>query len=204
MGRPVERGPRSCSLVQGLNLLISTADHVTIVSGRKMVGEWSVNVQQPAAPPQLLPELPDGSYPTRLDDRGRLRLPQTFSRYFESLVERRLFVTSLDAVSVRIYPMAVWRQMRQFLAEHHEDPEAADLLFLANHYGANTEPDPQGRILIHEELRRALSLENQQLMLVPWIWRVDLMTKDVYEARRAAAQQDLPAKLARMTAKGLR
>jgi len=169
-----------------------------------MVGEWSVNVQQFAAPPQLLPELPDGSYRTRLDDRGRLRLPQTFSRYFDSLVEKKLFVTSLDAVTVRIYPIAVWRQMRQFLAEHHEDPVAADLLFLANHYGANTEPDPQGRILIHEDLRRALSLENRQLMLVPWIWRVDVMPEDVYEARRAAAQQDLTAKLARMTAKGLR
>jgi MraZ protein len=169
-----------------------------------MDAEWRVDVPQPGLPVQLPPELPDGSYPTRLDDRGRLRLPAPFVRFFESLVEKKLFVTTLDRRSVRIYPISIWREQRMRLASDHEDPDAADLLFLANHYGANTEMDGQGRILIHEDLRRALSLEDRPLMLVPWIWRVDVMPEDVYQARKASAEQDLDGKLKRLTAKGLR
>lgn len=168
-----------------------------------MEQEWSVNVHESLAPPTSPVELPDGSYPTRLDDRGRLRLPAAFVRYFDRLAEKKLFVTSLDGRSVRIYPIAIWRKARAFLATNHQDPAAADLLFLANHYGANAEMDPQGRILIHEELRRALDLENRPLKLVPWVWRVDVMTDEQYEARRLQAEQDRAGKLARMETQGL-
>ncbi|MCS7315646.1 MAG: hypothetical protein RMI94_10565 [Bryobacterales bacterium] len=168
-----------------------------------MASEWSVNVERGFAPPAEPVEPPDGAYPTRLDDRGRLRLPVAFVRYFDRLAEKKLFVTSLDGLSVRIYPIATWRKTREFLATHREDPAAADLLFLANHYGANAEMDPQGRILIHEELRRTLALEDRPLWLVPWIWRVDVMTEEHYQARKAAAEQDRAAKLARMEAKGM-
>ncbi|MGC8793289.1 MAG: division/cell wall cluster transcriptional repressor MraZ [Bryobacteraceae bacterium] len=168
-----------------------------------MVGEWSANVSQAPQIPRSAPDLPDGAYPTRLDDRGRLRLPAAYVRFFDSLAEKKLFVTSMDGKSVRIYPIAVWRQTREWLATH-PDPAAADIFFLAMHHGANAEMDSQGRILIHEELRRELNLENRPLRLLPWVWRVDVVPEDLYLGRKQAAEVNREEKLVRLTALGLR
>lgn len=168
-----------------------------------MDAQWSVNVHSPAAPLAAPLELPSGSYPTRLDDRGRLRLPAAFVRYFERLAEKELFVTSFDNVTVQIYPIAVWREKRSQMASQVGDDDAEDVLFIANENGAHAYVDPQGRILIHEELRRKLQLENRALRLVPWVWRVDVMTEEVYQARREVAEQDLPAKVKRVKRRGL-
>jgi len=153
---------------------------------------------------QMAVELPDGTFPTRLDDRGRLKLPVAFQRYFESLRERKLFVTTLDGLTVRIYPIDIWRHNRLQLAKAVGDNDAADVLFIANDLGANAEMDNQGRILIHEELRKALNLENQPLKLVPWQWRIDLYPEQVYEQRKLGALQNLAEKLRRLENMGLR
>lgn len=168
-----------------------------------MDGQWRANVPDSTAPPVSPVELPDGSYPTRLDDRGRLRLPAAFARYFERLAEPGLFVTSTDNVTVQIYPIAVWREKRLKLATDTQDSDAADVLLVAHHNGAHAQMDAQGRILVHEELRRKLQLENRPLRLVPWVWRVDVMTEEQYEERMAAAQKDLAAKVARVARRGM-
>ncbi len=150
-------------------------------------------------------EMPDGTYPARLDDRGRLKLPMDLQRYLMALPEKKLFVTTLDRRTVRIYPMAVWRHNRHLLATAKEDRQAAeDLLFTAYDLGANTEMDNQGRILIHEELRRALDLENQPVKLVPWLWRVDVYKEADYAERSRRAGEGLSEKLARWENAGLK
>ncbi len=150
-------------------------------------------------------EMPDGSYPARLDDRGRLKMPVDLQRYLIALPEKKLFVTTLDRRTVRIYPMAVWRHNRHLLATASEDRGAAeDLLFTAYELGANTEMDNQGRILIHEELRRALELENQPVKLVPWLWRIDVYREHDYQERSRRAGEGLAEKLARLENVGLK
>lgn len=148
-------------------------------------------------------ELPDSAAPSRLDDRGRLRMPADFQRYLGNLREKKLFVTTLDGSTVRIYPMAVWRQNREWLASQ-PDQDARDLLFLANDMGANTEMDPQGRILLHEKLRKTLGLENQALMLMPWVWRIDVYTDQAYQVRKDKAQEGQAEKLQRLELRGLK
>ncbi len=41
-------------------------------------------------------EMPRGRFPGRLDDKGRLKIPTAFAQFFNSLPERKLFLTSLD------------------------------------------------------------------------------------------------------------
>lgn len=155
--------------------------------------------------PPITVELPDGSYPARLDDRGRLKLPTDFQRFFASLTEKKLFVTSLDRRVIRIYPAAVWRRNRALLTSIPQDQDiASDVLFTAYDLGANTEMDAQGRILIHEELRRALGWQNQPLRLVPWVFRIDVYTQADYEERRRQASENLDEKLRRLEAHGLK
>ena len=49
-----------------------------------------------------------GNSPAKIDDRGRLKIPNGFRSFIESEHGRELFVTSLHGDSVRIYPMTVW------------------------------------------------------------------------------------------------
>lgn len=153
---------------------------------------------------QRVVELPDSAYPGRLDDRGRLRMPEEIRRFLLELPEQKLFVTTFDLRTVRIYPIAVWREDRERLASWHDDPDAADLLFIAYDLGANAEMDSQGRILIHEDLRKALGFENQALKLMPWHWRIDVYTEAAYQERKRRAIEGLPEKLQRLEAKGLK
>ena len=60
------------------------------------------------------PEPPDGMYPARMDDRGRVKLPAAFKEYLDSLDDKKLFVTSLDRRIARIYPIQLWRETKKF------------------------------------------------------------------------------------------
>lgn len=73
-------------------------------------------------------EPPRGTYPARLDDRGRLKLPASFQQYFSALPEQKLFVTSLDRRIAEIYPIAAWRENEAFFETYTEDPEAVSTL----------------------------------------------------------------------------
>ena len=58
-----------------------------------------------------------GSYSAKIDEKGRLKIPNAF----KAIVEERhgttgLYVTSVTGDSVRIYPMPVWAAVEQRLA----------------------------------------------------------------------------------------
>src|SRR5208337_1954831 len=87
-------------------------------------------------------EAPRGTYPGRLDDKGRLKVPTVFQEYFASLPERKLFVTSLDRRVAQIYPIRVWRTNEKVFDSYLEDLEAARHISLnAADLGADAEMD---------------------------------------------------------------
>src|SRR5260221_14649791 len=49
-----------------------------------------------------------GNHPARVDDKGRLKIPNGFRVLVEQQYGAELFVTSVSGEDVRIYPMAVW------------------------------------------------------------------------------------------------
>src|SRR3981189_3130271 len=111
------------------------------------MGDWAQEL--------LMVEPPRGMYPARMDDRGRVKLPAAFQKFFEALREKKLFVTSLDRRIAQIYPIAVWRQNEMFFQSYRENPRRAhNVEFNANDLGADVEMDAQGRILFNPELRR--------------------------------------------------
>ena len=98
-----------------------------------------------------------GSYSARIDDKGRLKIPNAF----KALVEDQhgaagLYVTSLTGDSVRIYPMPVWLAVEQRLAKMPSShPARAKFLDRVNYFGQVGEFDVQGRVLIpHAPARR--------------------------------------------------
>lgn len=115
-------------------------------------------------PPKV--ELPRGMYPGRLDDKGRLKVAAPFQRFYRSLEEKTLFVTSLDRRTAAIYTLDAWRATEKFLEKYSDDPDAAaTTAYTASYLGSEVEMDEQGRILFNSDLRRVVALEGTELHL---------------------------------------
>ena len=96
-----------------------------------------------------------GNYTTRVDDKGRLKVPTHFRRKLEETYDSGFYVTSLTGESVQIFPLVEWEKIEQKLALLPSN-EAARRIYLTrmNFYGQESEIDNQGRILIHPLLRQ--------------------------------------------------
>jgi MraZ protein len=100
-----------------------------------------------------------GNAPARIDEKGRLKVPNTFRSLLESQYGRDLFLTSLTGEYVRIYPMPVWLEIEQKLgAMPSTHPSRLRFLDRANYFGQAGELDTQGRVLIPFRLRDAATM----------------------------------------------
>lgn len=100
-----------------------------------------------------------GNAPARIDDKGRLKVPNGFRSLLESKYGRELFLTSMTGENVRIYPMPVWLEIEEKLGQM-PSTHPARLRFLdrANYYGQHTELDTQGRVIIPMRLRDSATM----------------------------------------------
>jgi len=100
-----------------------------------------------------------GNAPARIDDKGRLKVPNVFRSLLETKYGRELFLTSVSGEYVRIYPMPVWLELEQKLGDM-PSTHPAKLRFLdrVNYFGQIAELDTQGRVLIPLRLRDAATM----------------------------------------------
>jgi MraZ protein len=103
-----------------------------------------------------------GNAPAKIDDKGRLKVPNGFRVLIQEAHGRDVFVTSLTGDSVRIYPMPVWQAIEQKLAAM-PSTHPARLRFLdrVNYYGQVGDIDVQGRVLIPTRLRDSASMNGE-------------------------------------------
>jgi len=100
-----------------------------------------------------------GSAQAGIDDKGRLKVPQSFRTLLESKHGRELFLTSLSGEYVRIYPMPVWLDIEQKLGDMPSThPSRVRFLDRINYFGQAGELDAQGRVLIPARLREAATM----------------------------------------------
>lgn len=100
-----------------------------------------------------------GSYPAKIDDKGRLKIPNAFRAVVEDQHGAGLYLTSLSGDSVRIYPMSEWLAVEQRI-QRMPSAHPARLKFLdrVNYYGQVGDSDVQGRVLIPGRLRDAAGM----------------------------------------------
>ena len=100
-----------------------------------------------------------GNSPAKIDDKGRLKVPNAFRSVLESKHGRELFLTSLTGEYVRIYPMPIWLQIEEKLGQM-PSTHPARLRFLdrVNYFGQAGELDAQGRVIIPVRLRDAATM----------------------------------------------
>lgn len=124
-----------------------------------------------------------GSTSARIDDKGRLKVPNTFRRLVEQKHGREVFLTSLTGEYVRIYPMPVWIELEERLAAM-PSTHPAKLRFLdrVNYYGADGELDSQGRVIIPARLREAASM-NGDVDVLGQVNYLDVWNHDRFVAK---------------------
>ena len=100
-----------------------------------------------------------GSTSARIDDKGRLKVPNAFRRLVEQKHGRELFLTSVTGEYVRIYPMPVWLEIEEKLAAMPSThPSRQRFLDRINYFGSDGELDAQGRVIIPARLRDAATM----------------------------------------------
>ena len=100
-----------------------------------------------------------GNSPAKIDDKGRLKVPNGFRTVIQKDHGSNLFVTSLSGQSVRIYPMPVWLAYEEKLAAvPTTHPARLKFFERINYFGQTGEFDQQGRVLIHPRLRESAGM----------------------------------------------
>lgn len=103
-----------------------------------------------------------GNAPAKIDDKGRLKVPNAFRAVIQKDHGPDLFVTSLTGQSVRIYPMPVWLEVERRLAQvPSTHPARQRFLDRVNFFGQVAELDPQGRVLIQPRLRESALMNGE-------------------------------------------
>jgi MraZ protein len=113
-----------------------------------------------------------GNYAAKIDDKGRLKIPNAFRALVEGKHGTELFVTSLTGEYVRVYPMPVWLALEEKLARAPSThPARLKFLDRVSYYGQTAEIDTQGRVVIHPRLRDSAGMSGEVDVLgqVDWL-----------------------------------
>lgn len=95
-----------------------------------------------------------GNHPTRVDEKGRLKLPAEFKRRVDELYGPQFYITSLDGKRAQIHPLKEWEKIEAQISKLSSmDPIRKKFLDVTNYYGQVAEMDAQGRLLIPQLLR---------------------------------------------------
>ena len=103
-----------------------------------------------------------GNYTARIDDKGRLKIPNAFRSLVETKHGKELFVTSLTGEYVRIYPMPVWMALEEKMTRvPSAHPARLKFFDRVNYYGQTAAFDNQGRVIIHPRLRDSAGMSGE-------------------------------------------
>jgi MraZ protein len=103
-----------------------------------------------------------GNYSAKIDDKGRLKIPNAFRAFVVDQHGSGLYVTSLTGDSVRIYPMPVWLGLEERLrAMPSTHPSRLKFLDRVNYFGQLSEFDGQGRVSLPPRLRSSAGMAGE-------------------------------------------
>jgi len=103
-----------------------------------------------------------GNHPTRMDEKGRLKVPAEFKRVIDEKYGLKFYITSLDGKVAQLYPFEEWERIEQKLASLSTfNPTKKKFLSRVNFYGQEVEMDGQGRLLIPQLLRQSADIKGE-------------------------------------------
>lgn len=97
-----------------------------------------------------------GNHPTRVDEKGRLKIPAEFKREIDEKFGAQFFITSVNGERAQVWPMPEWQKYEEKLeAMPNSSPAKKKLLDRLSYYGQVAEMDAQGRVLVPQVLRES-------------------------------------------------
>jgi MraZ protein len=124
-----------------------------------------------------------GNYAAKIDDKGRLKIPNAFRTLIEGQHGGEVFVTSLSGEYVRIYPMPVWLAHEEKLARvPSTHPARLKYFDRVNYYGQTADIDSQGRVVIHPRLRDAAGMVGEVDVFGQYEW-LDVWSHERFTAK---------------------
>jgi MraZ protein len=103
-----------------------------------------------------------GNHPTRVDEKGRLKVPAEHKKVIDEKYSTQFYITSLDGKVAQIYPFEEWEQIEQKLAGLSTfNPTKKKFLSRVNYWGQQVEMDGQGRLLLPQLLREAAQIKGE-------------------------------------------
>ena len=108
-----------------------------------------------------------GNHPTRVDEKGRLKLPADFRGQLEGGAEAKqvFYITSKDGKRAELWPIKAWEEIEANLAKiPSTNPAKRKFLDVTNYYGQMAEMDNQGRLLLPQILRDKAGLTAEVLV----------------------------------------
>lgn len=107
-----------------------------------------------------------GNYPTRVDEKGRLKVPADFKRLIDEKYGQQFYITSVDGQRAQIYPFEEWQRIEEKLARlSNFNPTKKKLLNRTNYFGQVVEMDNQGRVLLPSLVRESAQLRGEVAVL---------------------------------------
>ena len=103
-----------------------------------------------------------GTHLTRLDEKGRLKVPAEFKRLFDENYSAQFYITSWDGKSAKVYPLQEWEEIERKLSTvSNFNKSKQRLLKRTSYYGQSVEMDGQGRLLLPSILREEADLKGE-------------------------------------------
>jgi MraZ protein len=122
-----------------------------------------------------------GNHITRVDEKGRLKLPAEFKRQIDEEYGGQFYITSRDGKVAEIHPMRKWEEFEQKLAAVPSFNAAKKkLVKRLNYYGQNAEMDGQGRVLLPQILREKAKLI-AEVVVHGSEWHLEVTNREEYE-----------------------
>lgn len=126
-----------------------------------------------------------GSVTTRVDEKGRLKVPTDYKRLLDEMFgETEYYITSRNGERAEVYPMTVWEEMEAKLeALPSMDPVKRKLEDQYSRYGQVARFDNQGRLLLPQELRQKAKLDGEEVRVIGRKRHLEVVNNSVFEAR---------------------
>ena len=122
-----------------------------------------------------------GNHPTRVDEKGRLKVPAEFKRLIDEKYGVQFYITSLDGKVAQVYPFEEWQRIEEKLAKlSNFNPTKKKFLNRTNYYGQLVEIDGQGRVLIPALLRDSAEIKGE-VAVVGNLTYLEVQSIEVYK-----------------------
>jgi MraZ protein len=101
-----------------------------------------------------------GNHPTKVDEKGRLKVPAAFKQLLDAANVSQFYITSTDGECAEIWPLPEWEKRERALMESGTlDAAVNTYLNVTSYYGHQVEVDNQARVLLPQILRGNAKLD---------------------------------------------